>query len=494
MPKTAAISPLLSTLLRPALKTPSFHKFNPVFKVLNDQTLQAHTAGNWVLLERLNQQAFALDLKDPLALADTWFFRGVIERKNKAYPAAERAFKLALTLHPKHPNAGNSLGLLYNDMDRLDEAEACYRQVLVTYPTDTNATGNLAILYFLRYQHAQAVQLLLGILKREPRNKVIHHSLSLIMLAMGNFKDGWQAYEWRMLVHPHRYGLTTAPYWQGEPLGEKVLLIHAEQGFGDSIQFVRYIPLIQRKNPQAKIIFIAPLVLHRLLQNIEGIAQLISSEKGTSIPAHHVQCALLSAPKCMGTTLATIPNRLPYLQVTKTQTLAQRTHNVLRVGICWAGRDEHNNDRHRSISFETIEPLLRHPAWEGKIQWVILQRDRRPPELAQQAKQYGWLDPFSALTNVKTDFYDSAQLLHQLDLTITIDSALAHLAGALECPVWVLLPHINPDWRWLTARADSPWYPGCMRLLRQPRAHDWPATIQRAANDLAHLIEAKSTH
>jgi tetratricopeptide (TPR) repeat protein len=489
MPKRLTPPALLKNLLKTQEKPKYDTRLDLAFQAVNQRSLQANIAGDWAQLEQLNQQAFDLNFEHPHAMADTWFFRGLLDRKNKAHPAAEKAFKLAISLNPKHPAASNSLGLLYVDLDRLDDAYACYQNLLANYPNDTNANCNLAILYFLRYQHQAAVQLLLECLKREPKHKVIHHSLGIILLAMGDYKRGWHAYEWRIPVNQNRYGFTQAVVWQGEPLENRILLIHAEQGFGDSLQFVRYIPLIHRKHPQATILFIAPPLLHRLFAPIEGISQLISSDPGTVIPAHHFQCALLSTPKLMGTTsLEAIPNQLPYLSAPKTNRLAARQGRTPRIGMCWSGRDEHTNDRHRSMTYERVKAFLTQPIWAGKVEWVVLQRDRRAPDLAQQARDYGWHDPFAANQADYTDFYDSAQLVQELDLTITIDSALAHLAGGLARPVWVLLPYNNPDWRWFAHRKDSPWYPKCMSLFRQPKMHDWDTVLQQVTLQLGRAL------
>lgn len=278
---------------------------------------------------------------------------------------------------------------------------------------------------------------------------------------------------WRIRAVP-------VPQWRGKSLAGKTILLHAEQGFGDSIQFVRYVPLVAVKG--AKIVLEIPDSLMPLVDFRDDMVATI--KPGAPPPPFDLHCPLMSLPLAFGTTLATIPGETPYLCVPP-----ERKANVrkwlpnsgrTRVGLVWSGKPSHRNDHNRSIAFDRLAPILSVPG----CAFISLQREYRKADLATLAACPNLLRLDAALA----DFADTAAVVDALDLVITVDTAVAHLAGALGKPVWILLAAIQ-DWRWLLQRDDSPWYPTA-RLFRQPETGDWDSVIALLMRELTGLARA----
>jgi hypothetical protein len=300
----------------------------------------------------------------------------------------------------------------------------------------------------------------------------------LCHLLLGNFKDGWQGYEWRWKNKSIKSFKSNRsfpqPLWLGaESLAEKTILLHAEQGLGDTIQFCRYIPLVAQLG--AKVILEVQRPLLKLFKDLEGVSQIIAA--GDMLPAFDYQCPLLSLPLAFKTELHTIPPIAQHItsdtdKVTKWQTkLGEKTQP--RVGLVWSGSAGHQNDHNRSLS---LSQLLSH--LPSNIEYVCLQKEIRAIDkelLAQhtQIKYFG---------DALEDFTDTAALCELVDLVISVDTSVAHLAGTLGKPAWVLVT-LTPDWRWLLERDDSPWYPS-VKVYRQDKANDWNGVLDRARSDL----------
>jgi hypothetical protein len=254
------------------------------------------------------------------------------------------------------------------------------------------------------------------------------------------------------------------------------LFVYAEQGAGDNIQFGRYLPELARLG--AHVFLECPRSLAKLFKTIQGLEQVIV--KGEAIPAFDRACALMSLARWFKTTINTIPASVPYLRIQgKTPDLprvAEAPPDGLKIGLAWAGNPAHKNDRHRSIPFETLRPLLGRA---GATFYSLQVRDDPTSRLHPPETRLTDLSPLIS------DYSDTAALLCQLDLVISVDTSVAHLAGALGRPVWVLLPYA-PDWRWLLGRADCPWYP-TMRLFRQPQPGDWETVVRQVAGELAEF-------
>jgi hypothetical protein len=286
----------------------------------------------------------------------------------------------------------------------------------------------------------------------------------------GELQAGWEEFAWRRERETWIGPDLAGPVWDGNELGGRTLLLYWEQGMGDIIQFARYASLVARGGGRVLLHCPGPLV--RLLETLEGIAGCVAD--GDPLPEYDVKYALLDLPGLLGTELATIPGDCPYLSP-PTRTHPDRSDDqVLRVGLVWAGNSAHQRDRDRSCPLSTFAPLLAQPG----AAFYGLQTGPQAEEL----EACGFDGLIRDLGSELSDFAHTADILAQLDLLVTVDTAAAHLAGALALPVWNLLAHA-PDWRWMLGRADTPWYP-TMRLYRQSAPGDWESVMERVAQDL----------
>ena len=308
---------------------------------------------------------------------------------------------------------------------------------------------------------------------------------SLALLVTGDFKPGWELYEWRWKAET----LTTVyerlfsqPLWLGkDPLAGKTILLHSEQGMGDTIQFCRYARLVAGLG--ARVILEIDASLVGLFQNLEGADLVIA--RGTPLPPFDCHCPLMSLPLAFRTDLETIPAAVPYLEVGKDRLAKWGARlgekRAPRVGLVWSGRVLHKNDHNRSLG---LAELISHlPAG---CQYLSLQKEIRDMDRPVLASHGGILHFEDELV----DFGDTAALCELMDVVVSVDTSVAHLAGALGRPVWILLPYM-PDWRWLLDRADSPWYPSA-RLYRQERTGEWSGVLERVQADLLALAALAS--
>jgi Tetratricopeptide repeat/Glycosyltransferase family 9 (heptosyltransferase) len=372
-------------------------------------------------------------------------------------------------------NLGNSLA----DNRQLDEAVTAYRQAIALRPDYLQAVANLGNALTRLGRYHEAIEIYERAIAINPDHPFAHFNMATVLLTLGNFERGWAEHEWRIKAagSPTDWH-TKFPRWTGDDLNGRRILLHSEQGRGDTIQFVRYIPLIAQRG--GRVVLGCPPELGRLLRNVSGVKQLIH---GAPLPQFDVHCPLPSLPLVFQTTLLTIPSTVPYLTVDPTLSQRWRARLAddrrLKVGLAWAGSPTHGNDRNRSIMLMTLSPLLNIPG----IRFFSLQVGAA----GEPARRL----PASVITdftNELTDFADTAALVEHLDLIISVDTAVAHLAGALGKAVWVLLPFV-PDWRWMLDRDDSPWYP-TMRLFRQARLGDWSVPMQRMTRELTRFILA----
>ena len=268
------------------------------------------------------------------------------------------------------------------------------------------------------------------------------------------------------------------PLWLGEyPLARKTILVHAEQGLGDTIQFARYVPQLARTG--AKVVLEVPKELVALLSRLEGVASVVA--RGDALPAYDVHCPAGSLPLALRTDVATIPANVPYLAADEARMAKWRERiGVLpspRIAVAWSGSADHANDRNRSITLERLAPIF---AGTGSI--ISIQRELRSGDADALAR----LGNVTHVGDALADFDDTAAVMALADLVISVDTSVVHLAGAMGRPVWVLLP-FQPDWRWLLGREDSPWYP-TVRLFRQPRPGDWDSVIARVRDELSRGV------
>ncbi len=386
----------------------------------------------------------ALALKPDIAEAQSNLGMALAEQGKLAEAAG--CYQQALRLKPDYAEAHNNLGVVLAELGKLTEAAACYEQALRLKPDYADAHLNLAYSWFFRE----------------------------------DLEAGWPEYEWRWKRPGFPRPAFRQPLWDGASIQGQTILLFAEQGLGDTLQFIRYAPLVKQRGAKVIVQCQAPLV--RLLATCSGVDRLVF--EGTAIPPFDVQAPLLSLPRIFRTTLANIPAKIPYLSIEP----AARAHwqqqlcsvEGFKVGIAWQGNPEHTRDRRRSVRLLAFAPLAGLPG----VRLVSLQKGKGREQLPELANRLGVLD----LTDRLNDFTDTAALLSQLDLVITVDTAVAHLAGALGVPVWVALA-FDPDWRWMLEREDSPWYPS-MRLFRQSRWGDWPGVFERMTDALRHRLES----
>ena len=369
---------------------------------------------------------------------------GALLAGGKRFAEAEAAYRCALELDPHYPGAWSNLGVLLACIKREREAEECYRQALVFEPDHANARFNLAYL----------------------------------LLRQGRYREGWSCLEAR-----DWYGVLAArfpcPRWQGERVAGKALLIGIEAGHGDMIQFCRYAAMVKEQGA-ARVDLVCHPALKTLFETLAGVDDVISL--ADELPARHWDfwVPALSLPFHCDTRVDTIPARLPYLSADP-ERMARWAPLLptsgLRVGLVWKGNPRFENDADRSLpGLQTLAPL----GTVAGVGFVSLQKGAGEEEAPA---------PGLAVTDLGSridDFADTAAIVAQLDLVICVDTAIAHLAGALGKPVWVLLPWFKTDWRWRAAGDASPWYPGVMRLFRQ-EAGDWAPVVERLADELAAL-------
>lgn len=387
----------------------------------------------------------------------------------------------AVALAPDSVEALIVLGGRHFDLGEFEDAARLYGEALALDPAHAGVQNNLANALHNLGEYEAALALHDLCLETEPENATYRYNRSLTMLAMGDFVRGWAEHEWRR--RPELPDLPAGTPWRGEdPTGRRILLI-GEQGFGDTLQFVRYAPLVAARGAQV-VLQVQP-GLERLLRTMPGIAHVVARDDPR--PDADMHCLLMSLPWVFGTRPDTIPASLPYVRPPPDLRAAWRIRMAedqrFRVGVAWAGgshRDDigsHIIDRRRSIAAERLAPLgdIRD------VRFYSLQKDRdAAPPIP------GMIDLMPAVT----DFADTAALVAELDLVIAVDTSVAHLAGAMGKPVW-LLSRSDSCWRWLGDRADSPWYP-TMRIYRQRKQGDWAEVLARVAADLERHVQARA--
>ncbi len=391
-------------------------------------------------------------------------------------------FQEAVRLNPSFAAAHNNLGMTCFDRDRFEEATACYREAIRLKPDLVEAHNNLGVIMAERHQFNGAVDAYAEAIRLAPENAEPRHNLAMLHLRLGDFIQGWRDYEWRWQTKQLKDALRKfpQPLWQGQPLLEGRVLLHAEQGFGDAIQFIRYARLVKQR--VGTVICACPPALVRIFRTCPGID--IVAPAGEALPPFDVHAPLMSLPRILETTLESVPGEVPYLFADAE--LAERWANrlaslgTIRVGIAWQGNPKKWNrnlrcaDERRSIPLRYFEPLAQVPG----VRLFSLQKGDGSEQMQEIAGRFPIVDLGSAVD----DFSATAAVVKKLDLVISSCTAPAHLAGALGVPVWVALG-FSACWRWLHDRDDSPWYP-TMRLFRQKSPGDWTGVFERLADAL----------
>jgi tetratricopeptide (TPR) repeat protein len=398
---------------------------------------------------------------------------------------AEAEFRKALALDAGLPEAHFSLGLSLQRQGREGEAIACYREALRRAPGFAPAALNLGYLLEARQEVAAAIDTYTAAIAADPGLVEAHVNLGMQLLLAGRLAEGWEEYEWR-LRYPEYSGAdaaAAAPRWDGAALGGRAILLDAEQGFGDAIQFLRYAPMVAARGGRVTV-RCAP-ELRDLFAGTQGVVAVVC--RGDRLPAFDAYSPLPSLPRAFGTTLGNVPAGAPYVQadprrVARWRARLAEAKESCRVGLVWASQSQHRTAAAKSVTLDALSALGAVPG----VRFYSLQKG----EAAEQARRP---PPGMRLTDLSAelaDFADTAAALAGLDVVISVDTAVAHLAGALGMPAWTLLK-FAPDWRWLLAREDCPWYP-TMRLFRQARPGDWSEPLARLRDALERLAGAKA--
>jgi tetratricopeptide (TPR) repeat protein len=401
--------------------------------------------------------------------AEALYNRGIILQELKRFDEALVSYDRALDVRPDYTEALDNRGAILRELKRFDEALASYDRALAVQPehADTlNNRGNTlkALKRFdaalTSYDRALAVR---------PDYAEAHWNESLVRLLTGDFVRGWKKFEWRWKNESlnRSWRNFAQPLWLGETgIEGKTILLHCEQGLGDTIQFCRYVPLVAARG--ARVLLQVPEALQGLMASVAGVAQVIGAT--SMLPDFDLHCPLLSLPLAFDTRLDTIPSATPYLSASPESVSSWNVTLGLkhrpRIGLVWSGNPVHTNDHNRSIKLKILLQLL-----DIDATFVSLQKDIHADDATVLKDRSDLLNFGDKLA----DFSETAALVSNLDLVISVDTSLAHLAGALAKPVWVLLPFLS-DWRWLLDRDDSPWYPTA-RLFRQRAADDWSGVV-----------------
>jgi Flp pilus assembly protein TadD len=431
----------------------------------------ARQAGNFQVAASMIRRAIAADEK----CANYHFGLGDALQAAGRHEEALSAFRIALDLDPAAIRARFRVGNLLQLEGRLDEATAEYERILEVKRDSADAEFNIGNIFRLQGRFSEARERYLRALSIETKNVDALWNLSLLDLLEGKYAMGWPRYEARHRRQVHGLRSFAQPQWKGEPLNGARILLHAEQGLGDTLQFLRYVPMVA--DAGGHVLVDVPKSIWRLAAGLPGVSAVVPS--GEAFPEFDWQCPLMSLPLAFGTTVETIPARTPYLSVPSDAARLAETlpwpQRGLRVGLVWGAVPRQFEDSDRSIPLSQLEPLLR-------IEGVHFYSLQLGPPAAQVDEFPGTITDLGGAIG---DFADTAALVSHLDLVITVDTSVAHVAGALARPTWVLLP-FSADWRWLIGRDDSPWYP-TVRLFRQPRPRDWQAVVRLLLPELASM-------
>jgi len=482
-------------------------------------TIQEALASGWNLLQagRLADagQVYRELIRASPAVTEAWYLLGAIAQL-EGKPAESLGFyQEALRLAPSHVEARNNLAVALQALGRADQAEACIRDAIRRRPEFADAHSNLGNILQDRgmldeaiacYRHAihlkrdyldahhnlgnalraqrrtaEALECYNEAVRISSDHAQVHLSRALLWLQMGDFERGWAEYEWRLKCPAYAIPSFPRPIWDGSPLHGQTILIYGDHGLGDTLQFIRYAPLVRDRGGRVVVAVRKPLA--RILATCPDVEMVIP--EGAPLPDFAVYIPAMSLPRIYATTMATVPDQVPYLAalapLVKQWGDEFEQDDGFRIGIAWQGNPTYSKDRQRSFALTQFEPLSR---LEG-VRLYSLQKDFGADQIAPAASRIAVTDLGSRFA----DFLNAAAAIRNLDLVIAADTSIVHLAGALGHPVWVALP-FDADWRWLLDRDLSPWYP-TMRLFRQTRPGDWDGVFRRITASLAEKLNRR---
>jgi Flp pilus assembly protein TadD len=399
---------------------------------------------------------------------------GAAYMKLKRFDEAAISLRRALQIDPKFADSYFNLGCTLTELGDIDGAITTLHKGVALQPNWPEMHNSIGMALRQRANFNEAIASFRHAIALQPDYPEGHWNLGLNLLLLGQFAEGFREYEWRMkmpdIVRPRNF---PPPPWRGENLNGKTILLHAEQGMGDTLQFIRYVPHVIERG--GRVIVECPPDLAKILHGVSGIQEIYVQHQ--TLPPFDTHCSIMSLPVTFQTTEQTIPAKVPYISIPEDRTAAWRKRindGNLRVGLVWAGGPQHGDDSRRSIRLQHFAPLSAakcakfYSLQKGP---AAAQADNPPPEL----NLINWTPDLH-------DFVDTAALIQNLDLVISVDTSVAHLAGALGKPVYLLLPFI-PDWRWMIKRSETPWYP-TMRLFRQTKPGDWTNVIAEVTEAL----------
>jgi tetratricopeptide (TPR) repeat protein len=436
--------------------------------------------GRGIVLLKLDRAAEAVSAFERVLQRDPRMLSAAANRGNALaelgrYDEALAQYDAVLMLAPSRAETHFNRGTTLAKLGRQHDAIAAYDRALALRPDYIKALINRAIALQACNRHQDSLANLRQVLASDKDNADAHHNEGLALLTLGDYQRGFEKYEWRWQRSgmPPRRRLGK-PLWLGEyPLGRKTILLHAEQGLGDTIHFVRYAPLLARAG--AKVVLEVQPELRRLLARVEGVSAVVA--RGEPLPDYDVHCPVGSLPRALRTEPTNIPADIPYLAADADRLAKWRTRLEAlpspRIALAWAGSAAHANDRNRSLALSRLAPLL-----DADASFVSIQRDLRDEDAALLAG----MPRLTPIGDELADFDDTAAVAALVDVVISVDTSVVHLAGATGRPTWILLPFC-PDWRWMLDREDSPWYPTA-RLFRQPMLGDWDSVVGQVKDAL----------
>jgi tetratricopeptide (TPR) repeat protein len=449
----------------------------------NNRGLILHASGRFDDALTSFDRAIALKPDNPHLYNNRGAVLLELQRRDEALASFEKSIALKPDYAPTYYNSG----ILLQDLMRLDESLARFDRAVSLQPDYAEAHHNRgAVLQDMR-RPADAIAAYDKALGLLPAYAEAYSNQSHCYLQMGRFEQGWRLNEWRKKLEvPLGHRLFPQPLWLGaedlgaEDIANKTLFVHWEQGLGDTIQFCRYGKLLSARG--AKVVMSVQQSLHELLQHLDPGVAIINDDEVPAAFDYH--CPLMSLPLALGTTLDTIPAEQRYIFADKERRATWNTRlpppTKPRIGVVWRGSTKHKNDANRSIALSALAPLF-----SADAHWLSLQKDLGPADTALLGK----LSHVSSCGDELKDFSDTAAVIDLLDLVITVDTSVAHLAGAMGKPVWILLPY-NSDWRWLLDRDDSPWYPSA-RLFRQKDTRSWADVVTRVGAALDDVLRSR---
>jgi len=439
------------------------------------------------IIMKMYQEAI-VDLNEALKLnnldPEIYVNKGVVLNYLSRFDEAVDCFETAKKLGDKSHHIFNNLGISLYKLKRMAEALENYSEGLSIYPKSAVMHYNLGAVFHEMAGYQEALKHYDKAVGLDPNYADAYWNKSLIQLLMGHYEEGWKNFEYRKKKEDlaNQYPVFNKPIWLGiESIRDKRILITSEQGFGDVIQFCRYTLIL--RDLGAKVLICVPENLTSVMQTLDD--QFVVLKIGDDFPPFDFHCPIMSLPFAFRTSIETIPAKYPYLLASKNKIIywkkKLKRKTKLRVGLCWSGNPKQKNDHNRSMPLKQLEPLFNH-----SIEFHVLQKDVRQEDLI-------YLNSLAEIHQHQDelfDFEDTAALIEEMDLVISVCTSIAHLTGAMNKKLWVLLPYV-PDYRWMLDRRDSPWYPSAV-LFRQSNVDDWKSVIDQVCFELKKLANANS--